>query len=77
MHPYLGELKQLPQTNNNGKLDDFDVFALAKKSGISVEEMKEMSYVSLVNVLISMVYDEDTTNGVSEATPEDIRRYFG
>ena len=65
------------------------VQGLAKNGGLFVpetfpkiieaefEEMKEMSYVSLVNVLISMVYDEDATNGVSEATPEDIRRYFG
>lgn len=34
--------------------------------------MKEMSYNSLINILLSTVEDD-----VKEATQEDINRYFG
>ena len=54
--------------------------ALAKRLGISIEEMKEMSYVSLINTLIASVNDEaikEDSGFTREATPEDIKRYFG
>ena len=35
--------------------------------------MKQMSYVSLINILISSV---DTQSGETEATQEDIDKYF-
>lgn len=36
--------------------------------------MKEMSFVSLVNILISSVEEKDT---VKKANKEDIRRFIG
>lgn len=46
--------------------------ALAKRLNISFEDMKQMSYVSLVNILLSTV-ESDTKN----ASQEDIDRMFG
>lgn len=46
--------------------------ALAKRLNITLDDMKEMSYVSLMNILLSSVEDEE-----KQATQEDIDRYFG
>ena len=48
--------------------------SLAIRNGISIEEQKQMSFVSLFNLLISMCYTED---GERKATQEDIDRMFG
>ena len=75
--PFRGEYKQIPKTNNNNnnkKIDEYDTFALATRLHITVEDMKQMSYVSLMNILISSV---DTEGGETEATQEDIDRFFG
>lgn len=47
--------------------------SLCKRLGISIDEMKEMSFVSLFNILISATNTETETN----ATQEDIDRLFG
>ncbi len=49
--------------------------ALAKRLNITKDEMLDMSFVSLMNILISSVSDEDS-GGVREATQEDIDRMF-
>lgn len=60
-------------------MDEYDAFALGKRLGISVDEMKQMSYVSFINILISNVDNDikEDSGYVREATPEDIKRYFG
>jgi len=40
--------------------------------GLSIEEMKDMSFVSLMNILISSVEDNEQIG-----TEEDVRRLFG
>lgn len=72
--PYQGEYKQLSKKGDSGEADEYEVFALAKRLGITSEEMKEMSFVSLMNILISSVDDEDKTKS---ATQSDIDRMFG
>lgn len=74
MHPFQGEYKQLPHNSkSNEAVDEFEVIALAKRLGISIEEMKEMSFVSLMNILISSVENDEEQKG----TEEDVRRLFG
>lgn len=46
--------------------------ALAKRLNITLDDMKEMSYNSLINILLSSVEDDEKA-----ATQEDIDRYFG
>ena len=46
--------------------------ALAKRVNITLDDMKEMSYVSLMNILWKNVKEEE-----NEATQEDIDRFFG
>lgn len=73
--PFQGEYKDFPRKgNNNDPVDEFEIIALAKRLGISIEEMKEMSFVSLMNILISSVESEDDTK---TATQSDIDRIFG
>ena len=47
------------------------MYALAKRFNITDEEMKHMSFVSLMNILISTVSDE------RKGTEDDLRRLFG
>ena len=46
--------------------------ALAKRLNITIDDMKEMSFVSLANILLSSVEDNE-----KQATQEDIDKYFG
>lgn len=50
------------------------MMSLCLKLGIKPEDMKEMSFVSLVNILISNVEDTDKPK---KATQEDIKRFIG
>lgn len=47
--------------------------SLATRLGISIEEMKQMSFVSLYNILISSTNVEEERT----ATQDDIDRMFG
>ena len=69
---FTGEYKPI-KGSSGGKADEYDVLALAKRLNISLEDMKQMSYVSLMNILISSVEKNDE----KEATEEDIRKMFG
>ena len=68
---FTGEYKPI-KGSSGGKADEYDVFALASRLNISIEDMKQMSYVSLMNILISSVEKEE-----KQATEEDIRKMFG
>ena len=46
--------------------------ALAKRLNITLEDMKQMSFVSLVNILLSSVEEDSTV-----ATQNEIDRMFG
>ena len=48
--------------------------ALCKRVGITKADMEDITFVSLVNTLISMVEEKDTTR---KATKEDIQRFIG
>lgn len=75
LHPYQGEYKQIPKKATSSEpVDEYEIIALAKRLGISIDEMKEMSFVSLMNILISSIDDSD---GTKKATQEDIDRVFG
>ena len=50
--------------------------ALAKRLNITIDDMKEMTFTSLLNILLSSIQD-NTSDGVREATQEDIDRLFG
>lgn len=54
-------------------MDEYEVVALAKRLNITIDDMKEMSFVSLANILLSSVQDDDTKT----ATQDDIDKYFG
>lgn len=74
-HPYNeGSLKPVKSTNSNREVDEFEVYALAKRLGITKDEMLDMSFVSLMNILLSSVdaVEDDTRM----ATQEDIDRWF-
>lgn len=73
VHPYQGNYKTIKtKTNNNDPIDEFEVIALAKRLNISMEDMSNMSFVSLINILLSSVDEHE-----DKATQEDINKYFG
>jgi hypothetical protein len=53
-------------------MDEYEVVALAKRLNISIDDMKQMSFVSLTNILISSVEEKE-----SVATQQDIDAMFG
>ena len=72
-HPYQeGSLKKVKESANKEDVDEYVIYALAKRLGITKDEMESMSFVSLMNILISSVNAEDDTK---EATQEDIERF--
>lgn len=48
--------------------------SLATRCGIKIEDMKQMSYVSLINILVSAV---GGTEEEKQASQEDIDTFFG
>lgn len=58
---------------SNEPIDEYQILALAKRLNISMEDMKEMSFVSLLNILLSSI-ESTSDNGIRNATQEDIDR---
>ncbi len=54
-------------------MDEYTVVALAKRLNITIDDMKQMSFVSLVNILISSVEEKSDKR---KATQEDIDNMF-
>ena len=72
--PYReGTLKQVNNSNKSDKAaDEYEIVALAKRLNITFDDMKQMSFISLANILLNKI-DEEETN----ATQSDIDRMFG
>lgn len=66
----MGEYKT-KGSDTGDELDMFELLALAKRLNFSFEELKEISFVSLVNILFSSV-----TPDTKEATQADIDAFF-
>ena len=74
VHPYQGNYKSLKKKSNSDEpCDEYEVVALAKRLNITFEDMDNMSFVSLMNRLISSV-DEDEER---KASQDDIDKFFG
>lgn len=72
--PYQGKYKELSTNNTTEEVDEYDILALCLKANITPEDMKQMSFVSLINTLVSFVEEKPTTR---KATKEDIERFVG
>ena len=72
-HLIPGNYKTKSNNTSNKEFDEYEVVALAKRLNITLDDMKEMSFVSLANILLSSVEEDET----KEATQEEIDRYFG
>lgn len=70
--PYQGNYKVKSKTSNSKEMDEYEIVALAKRQGYTLDDMKEMSFVTLTNCLLSIV-EEDS----KQASQEDIDRFFG
>lgn len=74
----MGEIKHIPNNlKSDDPIDEFEIIALAKRLNITIDDMKQMSYISLLNILLSSIGDTSSENGVRKATQEDINRVFG
>lgn len=72
--PYQGTYKHLQSSESAEEVDEYEIMALAIRQGIRPEDMERMSFVSLMNILISAVEEKDTTR---KASKEDIKRFVG
>ena len=71
-HPYQGTYKQISTSESNEEVDEYEIMALAIRQGIRPEDMENMSFVSLMNILISTVEEKE-----HKATKEDIKNIVG
>lgn len=72
--PYQGNYKKIKTNGSSDEpVDEYEVVALAKRLNITMEDMSNMSFVSLVNILLSSV-EEDKEK---KASQEDIDKFFG
>ena len=70
----MGTLKKLnSQPNDDDPIDIYQIVALAKRMNITLEDMKQMTFISLMNILLSVV---DNDNGVKEAKQSDIDAFL-
>lgn len=75
VHPYQGDYKSISSsTNDDEPVDEYEVIALAKRLNITFEDMKQMTFVSLLNILLSSVEDKEKDK---KPTQSDIDRMFG
>ncbi len=73
VHPYQGNYKTIKtKSTNDDPIDEYEVIALAKRLNITMEDMSNMSFVSLINILLSSVEEHE-----QKATQEDIDKIFG
>lgn len=74
----IKELKKLVKSEEeiNLKFPEHDFFATALKIGLTIEDLKELTYVDILKIFISFLQkDKDKTkNGVRKATQEEINQ---
>lgn len=72
----MGTLKKnSTQTSEDDEpLDIYKIVALAKRLNITFEDMKQMSFISLLNILLATVEDESEER---EAKQSDIDALLG
>ena len=74
----IKELKKIIKSEEeiNLKFPEHDFFATALKIGLTIEDLKELTYVDILKIFISFLQkDKDkTTNGVRKATQEEINQ---
>ena len=69
--PFIGEYKRTSQNSSDEEIDMLEVVALAKRLNFTFDEMKEISFVTLVNILLSNVEPDS-----KEASQKDIDSFF-
>jgi len=67
----LGEYKTPKIDSDDEPLDIYSIVALAKRLNITLDDMKEMSFVSLVNILYSTVEERE-----NKPTQNDIDNFL-
>lgn len=74
----IKELKKLVKSEEeiNLKFPEHDFFATALKIGLTIEDLKELTYVDILKIFISFLQkDKDkSTNGARKATQEEINQ---
>lgn len=72
MRPFLGEYKAPKNNTTNEPMDIYNIVALAKRLNITLEDMKQMTFTSLMNILYSTIEEKE-----NKATQKDIDMLLG
>lgn len=66
--PFSGKLKKLNnQESDSGSIDIYEVVALAKRMNITLDDMKQMTFISLMNILLSVVDNDNQTRNAKQS----------
>lgn len=61
------------KSSNTTELNEYELFALAKRLNFGIPELKKITFITLINTLLASVDENVKTQ---EATEEDINAFF-
>lgn len=67
----MGEYKTRTKGSDDEEMPMYEVIALSKRLNFSFSELREISFVTLINILLSTVQSDE-----KEATQKDIDSFF-
>jgi hypothetical protein len=73
------ELSKLTKNEeaSESKFPEYDFFATALKIGLTTMDLKELTYIDVLKILISFLEDKKGKSNVKKATQSDIDRLLG
>lgn len=71
-HPFKGNSNHTTQSSSSEDIDIYDIVAVALKFGLRMEDLKDMTLVSLSNIIYSYTRKREPM-----ATQKDIDAFLG
>lgn len=73
------ELSKLTKNEKvtESKFPEYDFVATALKIGLTTTDLKELTYIDVLKILISFLEDKKVKSNVKKATQSDIDRLLG
>lgn len=72
LHPFQGEYKKSQNKSSDRPADEYEIYGVALRLGLTIEDLKNMSFVSLYNTIISCTSEETE----HKASQKEINKYL-